>query len=109
MYNVAEMMCINVLDYINEPVNDYLMIDMRSFYASVECIERGLDPLTTELVALKHLFHPRFLLWFLNFHSWISPLPRTLARSGCSRSCNFTVGKYCSIAFLRYFAMFPFE
>ena len=28
----------------------YLAIDLKSFYASVECIERGLDPLTTNLV-----------------------------------------------------------
>lgn len=28
----------------------YLCIDLRSFYASVECVERGLDPLTTNLV-----------------------------------------------------------
>ena len=28
----------------------YMAIDLRSFYASVECIERGLDPLTTNLV-----------------------------------------------------------
>ena len=28
----------------------YLAIDLKSFYASVECIERGLDPLTTKLV-----------------------------------------------------------
>ena len=28
----------------------YLAIDLRSFYASVECMERGLDPLTTNLV-----------------------------------------------------------
>ena len=28
----------------------YLCIDLKSFYASVECIERGLDPLTTNLV-----------------------------------------------------------
>ena len=28
----------------------YLAIDAKSFYASVECIERGLDPLTTNLV-----------------------------------------------------------
>lgn len=27
----------------------YLCIDLKSFYASVECIERGLDPLTTNL------------------------------------------------------------
>ena len=28
----------------------YLAIDLKSFYASVECIERGLDPLNTHLV-----------------------------------------------------------
>ncbi len=28
----------------------YVAIDLKSFYASVECIERGLDPLTTHLV-----------------------------------------------------------
>jgi DNA polymerase V len=29
----------------------YIAIDLKSFYASVECVERGLDPLTTCLVA----------------------------------------------------------
>ena len=33
---------------MNERV--YFAIDLRSFYASVECIERKLDPLTTNLV-----------------------------------------------------------
>ena len=28
----------------------YMCIDLKSFYASVECIERGLDPLNTNLV-----------------------------------------------------------
>ena len=28
----------------------YIAIDLKSFYASVECIERGLDPLTTNLL-----------------------------------------------------------
>ncbi len=28
----------------------YVAIDLKSFYASVECVERGLDPLTTNLV-----------------------------------------------------------
>ena len=30
----------------------YLCIDLKSFYASVECVTRGLDPLTTNLVGL---------------------------------------------------------
>lgn len=29
---------------------EYICIDLKSFYASVECVERGLDPLTTNLV-----------------------------------------------------------
>ena len=28
----------------------YIAIDLKSFYAAVECVERGLDPLTTNLV-----------------------------------------------------------
>lgn len=28
----------------------YIAIDLKSFYASVECVERGLDPMTTHLV-----------------------------------------------------------
>lgn len=28
----------------------YMVIDLKSFYASVECVERGLDPMTTKLV-----------------------------------------------------------
>lgn len=28
----------------------YLCIDLKSFYASVECVERGLDPMSTNLV-----------------------------------------------------------
>ena len=31
-------------------MQSYIAIDLKSFYASVECIERGLDPLTTNLV-----------------------------------------------------------
>ena len=28
----------------------YLCIDLKSFYASVECVDRGLDPFSTDLV-----------------------------------------------------------
>ena len=28
----------------------YICIDLKSFYASVECVDRGLDPLNTNLV-----------------------------------------------------------
>ena len=33
-----------------KPNSVYLAIDLKSFYASVECVDRGLDPLTTNLV-----------------------------------------------------------
>ena len=33
-----------------EPKNEYMVIDLKSFYASVECVERGLNPFTTNLV-----------------------------------------------------------
>ena len=28
----------------------YICIDLKSFFASVECVERGLDPMTAKLV-----------------------------------------------------------
>lgn len=34
----------------NETKRTYLAIDLKSFFASVECVERGLDPLSTHLV-----------------------------------------------------------
>ena len=35
---------------MQNPLRTYIAIDLKSFYASVECVERGLDPLTTNLV-----------------------------------------------------------
>ncbi len=35
---------------MSESGRTYLAIDLKSFYASVECVERGLDPLATRLV-----------------------------------------------------------
>ena len=37
----------------------YIAIDLKSYYASVECMERGLDPMQTNLVvADPSLRHP---------------------------------------------------
>ena len=36
------------------PGRIYLAIDLKSFYASVECVERGLDRLTCNLVVAEH-------------------------------------------------------
>ena len=35
---------------MTEDNRTYIAIDLKSFFASVECVERGLDPLTTNLV-----------------------------------------------------------
>ena len=35
---------------LNKENKIYVAIDLKSFYASVECKERGLDPITTNLV-----------------------------------------------------------
>ena len=35
---------------MQEAKRTYIAIDLKSFYASVECVDRGLDPLTTNLV-----------------------------------------------------------
>lgn len=40
-------------DYRKEDVQDILFIDVKSFYATVECVMRGLDPLTTRLVVMS--------------------------------------------------------
>ena len=36
-----------------EGEKQYIAIDLKSFYASQECIERELDPLTTNLVVAE--------------------------------------------------------
>ena len=35
---------------MEEKERAYIAIDLKSFYASVECVDRGLNPLTTNLV-----------------------------------------------------------
>lgn len=34
----------------NKRAKSYVCIDLKSFYASVECVDRGLDPFTENLV-----------------------------------------------------------
>ena len=50
----------------------YIAIDLKSFYASVECRERGLDPLDTNLVVADEsrtdIFSP-FFTWRSNSFS----------------------------------------
>ncbi len=35
---------------MQEQQRTYIAIDLKSFYASVECVDRGIDPLTTNIV-----------------------------------------------------------
>lgn len=42
----------SLIDYSREPESDIDFVDMKSFYASVECLERGLNPLTTSATLL---------------------------------------------------------
>lgn len=41
------------IDYSKEPQSDIAFIDMKSFYASVECVARGLNPLRTSLCVMS--------------------------------------------------------
>ena len=40
-------------DYLREPKSDIAFVDMKSFYASVECVERGLHPLKTSICIMS--------------------------------------------------------
>ena len=42
-------------DYSREPQSDIAFVDMKSFYASVECVERGLHPLKTSLCVMSKI------------------------------------------------------
>ena len=42
-----------MIDYSREPQSDIAFVDMKSFYASVECVERGLHPLRTSLCVMS--------------------------------------------------------
>lgn len=42
-----------MVDYSKLPKRNIIVIDMKSFYATCECVERGLDPYTTPLVVAE--------------------------------------------------------
>ncbi|MBC1608861.1 Y-family DNA polymerase [Listeria welshimeri] len=45
---------VQVEDYSYAPRRDILCIDVKSFFASVECVKRGLDPLKAKLVVMSN-------------------------------------------------------
>ena len=52
-----------IIDYSKEPVSDIAFIDMKSFYASVECVERGLHPLKTSLCVMSRADNSLAYVW----------------------------------------------
>ena len=44
-----------LFDYSREPHADIAFVDMRSFYTSVECVERGLHPLRSSICVMSRL------------------------------------------------------
>ena len=42
-----------LFDYSREPRSDIAFVDMKSFYASCECVRLGLNPLTTSLCVMS--------------------------------------------------------
>lgn len=50
---MEENQSIELFDYSREPRSDIAFVDMKSFYASVECAMRGLHPLKTSLCVMS--------------------------------------------------------
>lgn len=57
----------------------YIAIDPKSFYASVECVERGLDPLIAKLVVADEVRTEKTI------RSAVSPALKALGISGRAR------------------------
>lgn len=51
-----------MMDYSLEPKADIAFFDMKSFYASVECVKRGLHPLKTSLCVMSRQDHNKGLI-----------------------------------------------
>ncbi|WP_025730138.1 Y-family DNA polymerase [Atopobacter phocae] len=52
----------SLIDYRREPRADIAFFDIKSFYASVECVERGLHPLTTSLCVMSRADNSKGLI-----------------------------------------------
>lgn len=50
------------IDYSKEPTSDIAFFDMKSFYASVKCVSRGLNPLTTSLCVMSRAYNSEGLI-----------------------------------------------
>ena len=68
-----------------ETQRTYFAIDLKSFYASVECMDRGLDPLTTHLVVADTSRTEKTICLAV---SPLSKGTRSPGGPGCSRWCS---------------------
>lgn len=73
------------MDIIMEKERVYVAIDLKSFYASVECVERQLDPMKTNLVVADAARTEKTICLA------VSPSLKSFGisgRQGCLRSCR---------------------
>ena len=54
---------------MSEQQRTYIAIDLKSFYASVECVDRGFDPLTTNLVVADVSRTEKTFVWLFLLRS----------------------------------------
>ena len=53
VFGIISFKGVRIVDYSGEPHGLFFMIDNKSFYASVECVARGLDPLKAALIVMS--------------------------------------------------------
>ncbi len=58
------------IDYSIEPQSDIAFLDMKSFYASVECVDRGLHPLNTSLCVMSRADNAAGLIQDTKMQKW---------------------------------------
>ena len=63
----------------------YIAIDLKSFYASVECMDRNLDPMTTNLVVADESRTEKTICLAVSLSLKAHGIP---GRGGCLRSSN---------------------
>ena len=67
----------------------YLCIDLKSYYASVECVDRGLDPFTANLVVADRVRGMGALCLAVSPARSRAVSPTSSHRRGCSTTWTF--------------------
>ena len=68
----------------------YICIDLKSYYASVECVARGLDPLNTNLVVADESRTEKTICLA------VSPALKAIGGRGCLRLCRWWSRRTCA-------------